>query len=131
MSKRGRNVVTTLAIAGMAIFAFTLAELPARAQTQCTVSGDASDWGFPATGYFEVPAGGCCLFALNVRGEILSAAIAQGPSNGTLNMVNVATYTYTPNPGFAGRDVFMIQASGKDQYGQSGTSMVTMNATVR
>ena len=103
----------------------------ARAQTQCPVIGSASTWGFPGTGYFDVSSGGACLFTLNINGEILSANIAKAPSNGSLNMVDVSTYTYTPNPGFTGTDAFAIEATGKDIGGPVGTSVITMNATVR
>jgi hypothetical protein len=103
----------------------------ARAQTQCPVIGSASTWGFPATGYFDVSPGGACLFSLNINGEILNATIAKAPSNGSLNMVTVSTYTYTPNPGFTGTDAFAIEATGKDIGGPVGTSVITMNATVR
>jgi hypothetical protein len=41
--------------------------------------------------------------------------------------VNVSTYTYTANQGFAGTD----KATGKDIDGPAGTSVITMNATVR
>jgi hypothetical protein len=58
----------------------------------------ASTWGFPGTAYFDVSPGGACLFSLNIQGEILSSTISKAPSNGRLNMVNVSTYTYTPNP---------------------------------
>ncbi|MGY3618277.1 Ig-like domain-containing protein [Bradyrhizobium sp. USDA 10063] len=95
------------------------------------VIGSASTWGFPATGYFDVSPGGTCLFSLNINGEILSATITQAPSNGRVSMVNVSTYTYTANPGFTGTDTFVIRATGKDIDGPAGTSVITMNATVR
>ena len=115
---------------GLALIAFLVAT-PARTQTQCPVIGSASTWGFPGVGYFDVSPGGACLFALNIQGEILNAAVSRPPSNGRLNMVSVSTYTYTPNPGFTGSDSFAIEATGKSIGGPVGTSIITMNATVR
>jgi len=119
------SIATTLAL--IAFFATA----QARAQTQCPVIGSASTWGFPGTGYFDVSPGGSCLFSLNISGEILSSTITQAPSNGSLNMVSVSTYTYRPNPGFTGTDAFTIEATGKQIGGPVGTSAITMNATVR
>lgn len=125
MNKIAGGIATTLVL----IAFFVTAQ--ARAQTQCPVIGSASTWGFPANGYFDVSPGGACLFSLNIDGEILSATIATPPSNGSLNMVNVSTYTYTPNAGFTGTDVFAIAATGRELGGPAGTSVITMNATVR
>ena len=119
------GMATTLALT--ALFVTT----QAGAQDQCPVIGSASTWGFPGTGYFDVPPGGACLFSLNINGEIQSATIAKAPLNGSLNMENVSTYTYRPNPGFTGTDSFAIEATGKDIGGPVGTSVITMNATVR
>jgi hypothetical protein len=116
--------------ATLALIAF-FATAQTRAQTQCPVIGSASTWGFPGTGYFDVSPSGACLFSLNIAGEILSSTITQAPSNGRLEMVNVSTYTYTPNPGFTGTDAFVIEATGKEIGGPVGTSAITMNATVR
>jgi hypothetical protein len=119
------SIATTLVL----IAFFVTAQ--ARAQTQSPVIGSASTSGFPGTGYFNVSPGGTCLFALNISGEILSSSIAQAPSNGRANRVDVSTYTYTANPGFTGTDKFVIQATGRNIDGPNGTSMLTMNATVR
>ena len=125
VNKIASGIATTFAL----ITFFVTAQ--ARAQTQCPVIGSVSTWGFPATGYFDVSPGGTCLFSLNINGEILSATITQAPSNGSLNMLNVSTYTYTPNQGFTGTDAFVIQATGNAIGGPVGTSVITMNATVR
>jgi len=125
MNKVALGIATTLALTAF------FATAQARAQTQCPVIGSASTWGFPATGYFDVSPGGACLFSLNIGGEILSATITQAPANGSLNMVNLSTYTYTPNPGFTGTDAFVIEATGQPIGGPVGTSAITMNATIR
>ena len=126
----GINNVARGITASLALIAFFVTA-QARAQTQCPVIGSASTWGFPGTGYFDVSPGSACLFSLNVQGEILSSTISKMPSNGSVNMVNVSTYTYTPNPGFTGTDAFAIEATGKSIGGPVGTSVITMNATVR
>lgn len=46
-------------------------------------------------------------------------------------MVDVSTYTYTPNAGFTGTDGFAIEATGREMGGPVATSVITMNATVR
>jgi hypothetical protein len=119
-------------VAAILVLIACLATEQARAQEQCPVIGSVSTWGFPANGSFDVSAGGACLFGLNLPdGEILSAVIKQAPANGTLTMVNVSTFTYTPNPGFTGTDAFAIEATGNSIGGPVGTSVITMNATVR
>lgn len=126
-ARPAKRIASRIAIM-LALIAYSVT---AQAQTQCPVVGSASTWGFPGTGYFDVSRGGACLFSLNINGEILNATITKAPSNGRLNMVNVSTYTYTPNPGFTGTDAFVIEATGKDIGGPVGTSAITMNATVR
>lgn len=123
------NVVRGMAI-GLTLAASFVPTM-GRAQTQCPVIGSASTWGFPGVGYFEVSPGGACLFSLNIQGEILSSAIARPPSNGSVERVNRSTYTYTANPGFTGTDSFAIEATGNAMGGPVGTSVITMNATVR
>ncbi|WP_141686899.1 Ig-like domain-containing protein [Bradyrhizobium sp. LMTR 3] len=125
INKIARGFATSLTL----IAFFVTAQ--ARAQTQCPVIGSASTWGFPGTGYFDASPGSACLFSLNIQGEILSSTVSKAPSNGSLNMVNVSTYTYTPNPGFTGTDAFAIEATGRNIGGPVGTSVITMNATVR
>jgi hypothetical protein len=44
---------------------------------------------------------------------------------------NVSTNTHTSNPGFTGRDVFAVEATGKDISGPVRTSAITLNVTVR
>jgi len=43
---------------------------------------------------------------LEVDGDILTATVVTGPSNGTLVLNPDGTYTYTPNPNFNGTDSF-------------------------
>jgi hypothetical protein len=98
--------------------------------TQCPMSGSPSDWGFNSIGYIQINSGGSCLFALSVRGEILSSNVSQRPSHGSLQRINRSSYIYTSRAGYRGQDTFSIRATGKSPYG-SGTSVITVNATLQ
>ena len=69
-----------------------------------------------------------CNGALDVGGTILASSIVQQPKNGTAT-INVDEYTYTPKPGFTGKDSFVMKvtASGGNF---KGTSMITFDITV-
>ena len=105
---------------------------PASAQTapQCPMSGSPSDWGVNSIGYIQINSGGSCLFALSVRGEILSSSVSQRPSHGSLQRINRSSYVYTSRAGYRGQDTFAVRATGKGPYG-SGTSVITVNATLQ
>jgi hypothetical protein len=102
----------------------------ARAASECPASGTLSDWGINSTGYFNVASGGSCLFPVRIAGAMKSSSISQKPAHGTLKKLNVSTYQYTAKPGYKGTDTFAVQATGKGPTA-SGTSVITMNATVQ
>jgi hypothetical protein len=112
--------------------AVTLAAAPAFAQNapQCPMSGSPSDWGVNSIGYIQINSGGSCLFALNVRGEILSSSVSQRPAHGRVQRIDRASYVYTSKAGYKGSDTFSVRATGKGPYG-SGTSIITINATLQ
>ena len=97
---------------------------------QCPISGSPSDWGVNSIGYIEINSGQSCLFALNVRGEILRSSVSQRPAHGRLQRINRASYVYESKAGYRGSDAFSVRAAGKGPYG-SGTSVITINATVQ
>ena len=103
---------------------------PARAASECPASGTLSSWGVNSTGYFNVASGGTCLFPIRMDGVVRSSSISQRPANGTLKRLNASTYTYTAKAGYKGPDTFAVQATGKGPM-SSGTSVITMNATVQ
>ena len=97
---------------------------------QCPMAGSPSDWGVNSIGYIQINSGGSCLFALSVRGEILSSNVSQRPSHGSLRRINRSSYIYTSRAGYRGQDTFSVRATGKGPY-SSGTSIITINATLQ
>jgi hypothetical protein len=65
---------------------------------QCPISGSPSDWGVNSIGYIEINSGQSCLFALNVRGEILRSSVSQRPAHGRLQRINRASYDTDRRP---------------------------------
>jgi len=102
----------------------------AQSAPQCPVSGSPSDWGVNSIGYIEINSGGSCLFALNVRGEILSSSVSQRPAHGRLQRINRSSYIYKSTAGYKGSDTFSVRATGKGPY-SSGTSVITVNASLQ
>ncbi|MGJ5132959.1 Ig-like domain-containing protein [Bradyrhizobium oligotrophicum] len=103
---------------------------PARAASECPASGSLSDWGINSTGYFNVASGGSCLFPIRIAGVMKSSSISQKPAHGTLKKLNISTFQYTAKAGYKGPDSFAVTATGKGPTA-SGTSVITMNATVQ
>jgi Bacterial Ig domain len=52
------------------------------------------------------------------------------PAYGVLRQLNTSTFEYTANPGYAGRDTFSVQVTGKGPTA-AGTSVISLVATVR
>ncbi|HWJ19868.1 MAG TPA: Ig-like domain-containing protein [Geobacterales bacterium] len=103
----------------------------AQAASECPATGTLSSWGVNSTGYFSVASGGTCLFPIRMEGVVKSSSISQKPAHGTLKRLNISTYEYTAKAGYKGSDSFAVQATGKGPTGLSGTSVITMNATVQ
>jgi hypothetical protein len=102
----------------------------AQAASECPASGTLSDWGVNSTGYFNVASGGTCLFPIRMQGAVSSSSVSQKPAHGTLKKLNVSTFEYTAKAGYKGPDSFAVKATGKGPTA-SGTSVITMNATVQ
>ncbi|WP_321288486.1 Ig-like domain-containing protein [uncultured Sunxiuqinia sp.] len=62
----------------------------------------------------------------DIDGNSLSTTLQSGPSNGTLVFNTDGTYSYTPNAGYLGEDVFTYLLSD----GQGGTDMASVYITV-
>ena len=117
-----------------AIFALaaigTLAALtPARAE-DCQLLGNRSGWGQNATGSFEIDSGKSCTIGVNTYGIINDTKIARRPQHGKLTQVSLSNFEYKAKPGYRGTDSFVLQGTGEDRASR-GTSMVTLNVTVR
>ena len=59
-----------------------------------------------------------------VYGPNLTAILATGPTNGTLNLNSDGAFTYTPNTNYLGTDTFIYQAN--DGQTNLGNALVTM-----
>jgi len=121
-------------VLAMALLGSLIAALPAPAQNaaQCVVSGSPpAGWGFNSIGYIQIAAGSGCLFTVNITGEIQSSSVAQNPAHGTLQQIDLSSFMYTSQAGYSGSDTFAIRATGNSQAGGSGTSVITINATLQ
>jgi hypothetical protein len=107
-----------------------LITVSARAASECPASGTMPNWGVNGSGYFNVAAGGTCLFPIRMEGVVRSSSIAQKPAHGTLKRINISTYEFTAKAGYKGPDAFAVKATGKGPK-SSGTSVITMNATIQ
>jgi len=124
---RSSKVIVLILVAA----APSLASIPsARAASECPTSGTLSSWGADSTGFFNVASGETCLFSIRMQGKIQISSIAKQPANGTLKKLDVSTYEYTAKAGYKGPDTFAVQATGAGPT-SSGTSIITMKATVR
>ena len=61
------------------------------------------------------------------QNDPLTASVVTQPTNGTLSLSSNGTFTYTPNPNFAGTDTFTYRAS--DGTAQSAPATVTITVT--
>ncbi|HKB01854.1 MAG TPA: Ig-like domain-containing protein, partial [Gemmataceae bacterium] len=59
----------------------------------------------------SVPAAGVLTNDSDADSDPLTAALVSGPANGTLTLNPDGSFTYTPNPGFAGTDSFTYRAN--------------------
>ena len=64
---------------------------------------------------------------LDDDGDLLTAVLVDRPSNGSLNIADDGSSTYTPNPDFNGTDTLTYRAS--DGTSQSNLASVTINVT--
>src|SRR5258708_996370 len=103
----------------------------ARAASDCPTSVTVSDWGENSTGYFNVASGGSCLFPIRMAGAVSSSEISQKPAHGKLKKLNISTYGYTAKARYKGSDTFAIKATGKWATASSGTSVITVHATIQ
>jgi hypothetical protein len=69
-----------------------------------------------------VPAPGVLGNDADAEGGALAAVLAADPANGTVSLNSDGSFTYTPNPGFAGNDSFTYQAT--DGQATSGAAVV-------
>jgi hypothetical protein len=120
------NVAALALIAGAA----SVATLPvAHAAPDCSASITLADWGENPAGYIDIAPGESCQFGIRMRGTVTSSEISQKPSYGKLKKIDAATYEYRAKAKYKGSDSFAIKATGTGP--KSGTSIITMNATIK
>ncbi len=68
-------------------------------------------------------AGGVLANDSDLDGDVLTAAVVAGPTNGTLELAADGSFLYTPNPGFAGTDTFTYAANDASD---AATAVVTI-----
>ena len=70
-----------------------------------------------------------CNGALSLGGTLISSSISQQPQNGTAT-INMDECTYTPKPGFTGKDSFVMKVTAAGGSA-SGTSIIKFDITVK
>ena len=124
-------LVTKAAALALIAGAISLATLPvAHAAPDCSASITLADWGENPAGYIDIAPGESCQFAIRMRGTVSSSEISQKPSWGKLKKLDASTYEYRAKTKYKGTDSFAIKATGKGPTA-SGTSVITMNATIK
>ena len=95
---------------------------------ECNPLNQNTAYGVNTVWPMEVGAGGCN-GALDLGGTLISSSIAQPPKNGTAT-IDMDEYTYTPKPGFTGRDSFVMKVTAAGGSAR-GTSLITFDITVK
>lgn len=62
-----------------------------------------------------------------IQGSALTAALAQAPSHGSVVLDEDGAFTYTPNAGFSGTDVFTYRAYDGADYSNVANVTITVN----
>lgn len=95
---------------------------------ECNPLNQATAYGVDTVWPMEVGQAGCN-GALQLGGTLISTAITQQPKNGTAT-INMDEYTYTPKPGFTGKDSFVMKVTAAGGSA-SGTSIIKFDITVK
>lgn len=95
---------------------------------ECNPLNQNTAYGVNAIWPMEVGQGGCN-GALSLGGTLLSSSIVQPPKNGSA-AIDLDEYTYTPKPGFTGKDSFVMKVTASGGAFK-GTSLITFDITVK
>ena len=104
---------------------------PALAASDCPKLAELADWGDNLTADISVASGGSCRFAITMRGTVSSSKISQKPLHGKLKKLNTTGYEYKAKARYKGSDTFSYLSNGTGAYGFSGTSVITVHATIK
>jgi hypothetical protein len=103
----------------------------ARAASDCSISATPGDWGESSTSDIDVTSAGSCLLPIRMPGTVSSSEVSQKPLHGKLKRLNISTYDYTAKRRYKGSDTFAIKATGQGPTASSGTSVITVHATIK
>lgn len=71
--------------------------------------------------------GGVLANAKDPDKNLIHAIVVIGPANGKVHLKHDGSFTYTPNPGFTGKDKFFVK--GTDNHSKSVQTAITLNVT--
>jgi hypothetical protein len=108
-----------------------LSVTPAAALDSCIIRGDRAILGENWSATFDVKAGGGCMHGMQLQGSIANTEIAQRAQHGTVKLVDKATWTYEPSPGYRGTDEFSLKMSGQSLQETPGTSLIQFTVNVQ
>lgn len=117
-------------VSGLILAASSLTFASTAQAADCVGSGSRAAWGQAMTATFDVNSGEGCTYGFSFEGTATSSKILKKPQHGTARMINPTTMEYKSKAGYKGTDSFVIQATGRGMT-SSGTSNITLNATVR
>jgi hypothetical protein len=120
---------TISALAALVAFA-SLASVGVAQAIECNVKGNRVVFGVPMNAGFSIKSGSACTSGYTAGGMVHNANVAQQPQHGSVRLLNNSSFEYRAQPGYAGSDAFVIEATGSDTRG-TGTSVVTYSVTVR
>lgn len=108
----------------------SLASVSAAQAIECNVKGNRTVFGQSVNAGFSIKSGRSCTSGYTSGGMVQDAKVAQQPQHGSVRLLNNSSFEYRAQPGYAGSDAFVIEATGSDTRG-TGTSVVTYSVTVR
>ena len=122
----------TTSLAAIGIVVSLASFTPSHAQmSECLVRGNWAGWGQNGAGTFDVSPGQGCTIGLNTYGTIRTTRVARQPEHGKVRQLNLSSFEYLPEPGFAGTDSFVLEGLGHDPGAPNEASAVTMTVNVR
>jgi hypothetical protein len=99
---------------------------------ECHILGNWSGWGKNGAGTFDVRSGQSCTIGATTFGHFEGSKIAMAPQHGKVTQLNVSSWQYTAEPGYAGADSFVLEGTGHDPSQAPGqVSQVTMTVNVK
>jgi hypothetical protein len=124
------NPSTTIAALAALVAVASVASAGAAHAIECNVKGNRTVFGVSMKAGFSIKSGSACTSGYTSGGMVQDAKVTQQPQHGSVRLLNNSSFEYRSQPGYAGSDAFVIEATGRDTRG-TGTSVVTYNVNVR